>query len=186
MANEILDLDAVVVDRITVRKRLPGETEPHEWALRDDVPPEIMLRVFRLMKHGEDASKMVQEIVAGANQKDADAVVAATDQIERLLLDQAEETLSIALGIFQHSYPEVTAEQLRGWFTRKEVEGIVRLFFLRLLNGSSNASSAATPNATNSSSQPTQNRAARRKKAGQSPSSGAIPSQKRLKRELGL
>lgn len=183
MANEVLDLDAVVVDRITVKKRLPGEAEPHEWALRDDVPPEIMLRVFRLMKHGNDASTMVQEIVAGADQNDADAVVAATEKIERLLLDQAEETLSIALGIFQHTYADVTAEQLRGWFTRKEVEGIVRLFFLRLLNGSSNPSSAATPNATNSqAAEP--NRTTRRSRSKSS--GGAIPSQRRIKRELGL
>ena len=183
MANEVLDLDAVLVERTTIRKTPPGEREPREWALRDDVPPEIMLRVFRLMKHSQDARDAVQRIVASVDEHGEEGVVAATEQMERLLRDQEDETLAIALAIFQHSYPDTTAEQLRAWFTRNERGSIVGLFFTRLLPGSSNLSSAITANEpTPPTTNVSPNRATRRQSSG----SGATPSQKRIKRELGL
>lgn len=192
MAEGILDFDAVVVERVTIRKTVPGMVVPRQWDLRDDIPPEIMLRTFRLMAHSQDAAKAVGRIRDEANQEDETAIVEATAEIERILRAQEDEALTIALAIFQHSYPETTPEDLRAWFTRKEREEIVKLFFFRQFSASSPLSNSTTPEpsqetmetmvAETAETGANPNRATRRHSRH---SGGAIPSQKRIKRELG-
>lgn len=183
----VLDLDAVVAERVTIKKIMPATGEQREWHLWDDVPPQIMLRAFRMMANSQRAGKVIGQMRDEVDPQDEDAIEAATLKIEQLLADQDEEALNIALSIFQHTYPETTAEDLRSWFNRKAIEEIVKLFFFRQFSASSQLSNSTTPEPTTSPEAMAEaganpNRATRRHSR---PSAGAIPSQKRIKRELG-
>ena len=172
----MLDLDAIVVETTEIAKTIDGKRRV--WALRDDIPPEIMLQCFRLMGHAELQSGAVSELRATMDTDDPASVVSAVETLEQTMLAQAEEVTHICGNIFRHSYPETTDDEMRRWFRDDERIRIVQLFFTRRLQASSTLSADTTAT-------PTPNRQQRRS-AGQNSrrSSGAIPSQKRLSREL--
>jgi len=170
----VLDLDAVVVETTEIKKTIGGKLRT--WALRDDVPPEIMLACFRMLSHAEMQSAAITALQAQAGESDIEQIEAALASVEEKLLAQQDEVTHICGDIFRHTYPETTDGDIRAWFHADERTNIVQLFFTRRLAASSTPLSATTET-------PTPNRAQRRAASSQR-SSGAIPSQKRLSREL--
>ncbi len=176
---QVVNLDEVLVERTEIRKTVPGEQVPRVWHLRDDIPAEVMLRVFRLMKSARDSGAAAKSAVDELSAKDGSAIedemVDAITAMEERLKEHVQETLEITLDIWRHSYPATTEDELRDWFTHEERERLVQLFFSRRLMGSLSPSSGTTGTTTMSK---TQQKAQRRR------SSGATPSQKRLSRQL--
>lgn len=186
----ILNLDEVLVERTEIQKTISGQVRT--WSLRDDIPVEVMLRVFRLMGNARQNATAVQKVdvetPAGAGDDQVDEIFTAITVMQQSLETYIDEALDVCLGIWQHSYPETTREELRAWFTHEERERIVQLFFSRRLAASRQLSSATTPEPTTPTAEQGQeqqtapNRAARRSSSRSS--RGGIPSQKRLSRQL--
>lgn len=169
----VLDLDAVVVETTEVKKTIGGKLRT--WTLRDDVPPEIMLACFRMLSHAEIQGAAIAALQKQTGEGDIEQIEAALASVEEKLLAQQGEVTHICGEIFRHSYPETSDEEIVAWFRADERTNIVQLFFTRRLAQSSTPLSDTTET-------PTPNRAARRSRSPKS--SGAIPSQKRLSREL--
>lgn len=184
--HTVINLDEVLCNYTDVSKTVldaaSGERVPRTWSLRDDVPVEVMLRVFDLMELAQEQQSR-ERPNADAAPEELLAAMRTERAAFRQLIDLTVDTL---LDIWRHSYPEMTAEQLRAYFNHEERMGLVRLFFTRRLVASSNPSSATTPSTSpeevEQTPAPAPNRATRRRASRH----GGIPSQKALKRELGL
>lgn len=123
-----LNFDAIIPETIDVTKG------GHTYALRDDVPMTTLVRVFGLME--------LQASVRGQNVTSVDA--------EHWLLELQAKTLQICGGIFRHTLPEMTDDELAARFSFEEQLQLVMLFFTsrslqsRLQESGLNASSPAT------------------------------------------
>lgn len=176
----ILNLDEVVTQRTEITKTV-GKGEKHTWSLRDDIPTETMLLCFTLMEHAAERSDPDEAMQAARRAAETEGasetrqIVGAMNVLRSRMEEQMAETLDVCLAIWQHSYPETTREELRDWFNHTEREQIVQLFFYRRLTGSGAPSSDSTPTAT-----ATAKSRAKKRRA----SSGGIPSQKQLSRQL--
>ncbi len=173
----ILNLDEVVTQRTEITKTV-GNGDKRTWSLRDDIPTETMLLCFNLMEHAAERSDPDEALRAARQAAETEGasetrqILGAMNVLRSRMEAQMAETLDVCLAIWQHSYPEVTREELRDWFNHTEREQIVQLFFYRRLTGSGAPSSDSTPTATGK-------KTSQRRRAA-----GAIPSQKQLSRQL--
>lgn len=169
----VLDLDAIVVETTEIAKTVRGKRQT--WQLRDDIPAEIMLACFRLMAHAEIEGNAISALQSQAQDGDPAAIEAAMAEVQAKLQAQENEVTHICGEIWRHTYPETSDEDIRAWLRADERTRIVQLFFTRRLAESSTLSADTTAT-------PTPNRQQRRANSGSR--QGAIPSQKRLSREL--
>lgn len=178
MGEEIINLDALVPKTITFTKTINGESR--SWHLRDEMPPEVLLPVLRLMLRDTERSRTALPTSGADGAIDGEAALAL---FGAALDAQISETLSTFATLWHCSYPQDATEDLAVWFSHKERQAILQLFFTRHSSASSTPSNATTPAATTEAPAmpPTPNREQRR--TTRSPR-GAIPSQKRLSREL--
>lgn len=105
---EILNLDALTCEVVTVQKG------GRRYELRDDIPTDVMVRVFGLAAHE-------------AALKDAVGLEEGLARFEEL----RREVLKVFTGIVRHSLPDETAEGLADAFSYDEQMRVVQLFFAR-------------------------------------------------------
>lgn len=174
MPDSFLDLDAVIPQTTEISKQIDGARQT--WLLRDDIPTEVLISVLRLMEHAQ--ARRSAPLPADES--------AAVQALRESLEGYVAETLSVFIGLWHHSYPQESPDDLARWFTHEERERIVQLFFYRRLRASSPPSdgtadtTATTPPSSSPMPPVSPNRAERRSHTGRA----AIPSQKRLEREL--
>lgn len=124
-----INFDAITVATVEITKG--GRT----WALRDDVPASVMARGFRL-------AQLAQEFRASLQRPDG-----ALDptQFEKFAIASEQEQVALALAIFQHTYPDLTREELLAAFNVNECEQIAGLFFQRRFGALPTPSAATDP-----------------------------------------
>ena len=177
MGEEIINLDALVPKTITFTKTINGESR--SWHLRDEMPPEVLLPVLRLMLRDTERSRTALPTSGDDGTIDGEAALAL---FGAALDAQISETLSVFATLWHCSYPQDATEDLAVWFSHKERQAILQLFFTRHSSASSAPSNATTP-ATPTAAETATSANREQRRTTRSPR-GAIPSQKRLSREL--
>jgi len=174
---DFIDLDALVSKRVTFGKLVGGVMR--KWEIKDDMPDTVALAVMAAGEHAEARTRELAE----------DQEMSAEERGKEVLKLRAafsEEMLDAFTEFWQVSYPEDGREELARRFTHKERQAILEYFFTlqsnELLERLNALTTASTPAAA-SDERP--NRAARRQSGNKTNGSGAIPSQKHIKRALG-
>lgn len=122
---EILNLDALVGETVTIQKH--GK----RYALRDDMPMELMVRVFGLQTAGERLR----------DERDPEAQMRAFEAVRA-------EVASILLALLRFSLSPAEAEELAGSLTFDEQNQVIQLFFARRSNASRRPPNASADGAT--------------------------------------
>ena len=117
----VLNFDAITVATIDVTKG--GKV----YALRDDVPAEVLLRQFKLVE-----------------MRQAVGDTPTYDSMTTYLAQQDAELLDVCTAIFQNTYPDMTQADVEKLLNAKERKSVCEAFF-SLLFSSSSAQSNATP-----------------------------------------
>lgn len=117
MAGDVLNFDTLHGEVVTIAKTPPGEREPREFHLYDDIPAEVMLGAFGMQP-------LAQRMQDAVRSQDSDA------------FDEAWQTYQEAIAalcgeIFRHTYPAMDDDEIAQLFTHSERERIVQLFFGR-------------------------------------------------------
>lgn len=116
----VINLDALVVDTVTVNVRKPDGTV-QTFVLKDDVPLDVGLLTFKLMQKEQDLQAM--EASGGANKFNV--------QSERLQM-LSDDVTHILGEIFRHTYPQTTDEELAALIPPGQGMEIVKAFFTSL------------------------------------------------------
>jgi hypothetical protein len=130
---KIINLDALVVDTITVNIKMP-DGSMQTFDLKDDIPLAIALETMQAM------------------QQAAELNTAGTDKVETVTAIQTlDGSISHILGeIFRHTYPETTDEQISGLLAFNQRLELLKLFFTVLTSRFK-----VQPSAMDSSASPT-------------------------------
>lgn len=137
--GRILNFDKVIVETVTVAVR-GGPT----WELRDDVPAGTLAMAFRVF----DLERQLF-----ARQPDEEPLDAAD---ERVLYDRHEDArLDAVLAIVQHTYPEVTRDEVAQALSPAAQGQVLQVFFPLLLRRFGRQSSASAETVTPTTPQAT-------------------------------
>lgn len=151
---DLLDLDAIGYELFTIKKTVPVldpetdepmldpatqqyQMEPRRWDLHDDVPAELMVRLFVLMRREERQLTTTATTAADVPDQDTRDTLDSLEESLQAAEDRALATLArkdgvvtrVCLDIFRHTYPATREKQLRQWFSAGEREVIAMRFF---------------------------------------------------------
>jgi hypothetical protein len=149
---QILNIDALVVDTVTLNLKLPDGTVK-AFHLKDDIPVTTGLLAFQLMQK----QAAIKEADTGKN----------SFELQGQLLQMLSDDLAHIVGeIFRHSYPEMSDAEIATLISPANQMAILQIFFTRL---TSRFSGPGTNTASSSSQEQSQSQASE-------PSSEEIPS----------
>lgn len=133
----LVDFDAVFPNTISIKRN------GLQLDLRDDVPLEEVVRVFPMLER--------QDALRG--QENASEFLAAFEDVRRMALERCT-------AFIQHSYPNMTEDEVADWLTFEQQLQVVMLFFQARSSLSSAPLSA--PDDASRQQAPQANRATRR------------------------
>ena len=134
--GEVIDLEAIRPRTVTVRAHVEGEGE-RVWRLSDQVPTELLLRVFDLY--------ILDQRIRDAKVK----TIEEGEAIKALWQERFELTTAIVGDIFRCSYPETTDADVRRWLPVYADRRRIAEAFFSLPGATSSASSSDSPSAAN-------------------------------------
>lgn len=138
--GEVIDLEAIRPRTVTVRANVEGEGE-RVWRLSDQVPTELLLRVFDLYILDQRIAE------AGTSIKTAEDGAA----MRSLWQERFDLATAIVGDIFRCSYPETTDADVRRWLPVYADRRRIAEAFFSLPGATSSGSSSDSPSGANGS-----------------------------------